>query len=120
MVKHFNEDPTFALRGLQIWLILIGKASNRQTLTYGQLSELLGFEGAGTLAGMLGHVVYYCQQNDLPPLTALVVNQNSGRPGEGYPGTDPDLDREAIFSFDWYGIYPPTVDELSKAYHSAQ
>jgi hypothetical protein len=28
-----------------LWLLLIAKASNRQTLTYGMLAQLLGFKG---------------------------------------------------------------------------
>ena len=80
MVKLFNDNSTHATRALQIWQILIAKASNRQTLTYGMLAQLLGFKGADVLAPILGHIMFYCQQNNLPPLTVIVVNQKTGLP----------------------------------------
>ena len=80
-MRWFNDNQTNATHALQIWLILIGKASNRQTITYGSLAEMLGFEGAGTLARMLGHVMFYCQQNELPPLLDKWHHQAKLRPG---------------------------------------
>lgn len=71
MVKLFNDNSTHTTRALQIWQILIAKASNRQTLTYGMLAQLLGFKGAGVLAPILGHIMFYCQQNSLPLLEEL-------------------------------------------------
>ena len=35
MLNRFDDNPTNAARALQIWLVLIGKAHNRQTITYG-------------------------------------------------------------------------------------
>ena len=116
MAGFFTENPSYATRASQIWQILVCKASNRQTLTYGQLSELLGFKGAGTLAHFLGHVMYYFIQNDLPPLTVLVVNQETGLPGKGLIEADFNADREDVFSFDWFAVVPPTPDELANAY----
>ena len=121
MVKRFDEDATRGARALQIWQILVGKSHNRQTMTYGELAKLLGFKGAGTLAHMLGHIFIYCRQNDLPPLTALVVNHETGLPGEGLTGVDLNHAREEVFAFDWYGSWPPTVEDLEYAYkHRAQ
>ena len=116
MVRRFDDDASWPSRALQIWQILIGKAHNRQTITYGQLAKLLGFQGAGTLAHMLGHIYFWCQQNDLPPLTVLVVNQDSGLPGEGVKGIDLNRSREEVFEFNWYGIWPPTTNELRSAF----
>jgi len=116
MAKFYSQDPTHATRASQIWQILVCKASNRQTLTYGQLADLLGFEGAGTLAHFLGHIMYYCIQNDIPPLTVLVVNQDTGLPGEGLINADLNADRERVFSFDWFGLVPPTPEKFSAAY----
>ena len=119
MVKRFDENSTAASRGLQIWLVLIGKAGNRQIMTYGMLAGTLGFKnGAGVLANLLGHVMYYCQQNGLPPLTVLVVNQDTGLPGAGLKGIDLNAGREEVFNFDWYSIVPPTVEQLATAYES--
>jgi hypothetical protein len=120
MVRRFDDGPDRPARGLQIWQILIGKAHNRQTITYGQLAELLGFEGAQVLAQPLGHVYYYCQQRKLPLLTAIVVKQDSGLPGHDLSGVDLNRSREDVFAFDWYGIWPPTPDELRAAYEQGR
>ncbi len=81
---------------------------------------MLGFKGAGTLANMLGHVMFYCKINDLPPLTVIVVNQDTGLPGEGLAVTGIDLnaEREHVYLFNWYGIYPPSSEEFGTAFHS--
>ncbi len=115
-MRRFDDNPTWPLRAVQIWQILVGKAHNRQTLTYGMLADLLRFKGAGTLAHMLGHIYYYCRESDLPPLTALVVNQETGLPGEGLAGVDLNSAREEVYAFDWYGLIPPTQEEFAEAY----
>lgn len=89
-------------------------------MTYGHLARLLGFERAGTLAHILGHIMHYCIQNDLPPLTVLVVNQETGLPGEGLTGADLNADREIAFNFNWFGLVPPSPRELADAYDGAR
>ena len=116
MAKFYSQDPTYATRAAQIWQILACKASNRQTLTYGQLADLIGFKGAGTLAHFLGHIMYYCIQNELPPLTVLVVKQDTGLPGEGLVGADLNADRERVFGYDWFALVSPTTEGLAAAY----
>jgi putative restriction endonuclease len=116
MVKRFADNPTLPSRALQIWQILVGKAHNRQTMTYGQLADLLGFAGAGVLGNHLGVIMFYCEKHDLPPLTVLVVNQESGLPGLGLTSTtDLHADRERVFNYPWYDLYPPTPDEFKAA-----
>jgi hypothetical protein len=97
---------------------------NRQTVTYKQLSVLMyGKEAAGVLADVLGHVAYYCNMNELPPLTALVVGKARGTPGEDIPIdlSRVDEERERVYAEDWYDIYPPAAEELEHAfaYYSA-
>ncbi len=116
MPQFFNENPTNTTRALQVWQILIAKAHHRQIITYGILAEMLGFKGAGTLASVLGHIMFYCQQHGLPPLTVIVVNQETGLPGEGLVGAELNADREKVFQYDWYGLYPPTAEELLEAW----
>jgi hypothetical protein len=115
MVKYFKDNPNRPDRALQVWQILIGKARNRQTMTYGMLAEMLDYGGAGVFAQILGHIMFYCQDVGLPPLTVLVVNEHTGLPGEGLTGADLNADREAVFDYDWYAIWPPTPDDLSEA-----
>lgn len=58
----------------------------------------------------------YCQQNQLPPLTVIVVNQKTGLPGEGLTDVELNADREAVFNYDWFNLYPPSPEELAAAY----
>ncbi|MDP9437566.1 MAG: hypothetical protein M3P49_02290 [Actinomycetota bacterium] len=114
-MRFFDDNPTNASRALQIWQILVAKASNRQTLTYGMLAGMLGYKGAGGLGSQLQPIMRYCQQNNLPALTVLVVNKDTGLPGVGLVGAELNAGREAVFQYELYKIYPPTVEELKAA-----
>lgn len=104
-----------AFRAQQIYMILIGLAANRQTTTYKILSRKLGYKGSGTMQHMLGRIAYWCLENDLPALTALVVNQETGLPGIGIPcEEDLDAERENVFTYDWFDIVVPSPDELPR------
>ncbi len=112
MVKKF-ENSTHPMRALQAWLILIGQAQiNREPLTYGELGEKMNFPYFG-LARVLGYIKRFCELNDLPPLTVLVVNQKTGIPGSGLGEMDYDSERERVLALNWYSIMPPTLEELS-------
>jgi putative restriction endonuclease len=115
MTQQFSDTPTLPKRALQIWQILIGKAYNRQTVTYGQLADMIGYAGAGTLGQNLDYLLCYCQIYQLPPITNLVVNKDTGLPGEG-PGfvlAQLHADRERVYQFNWYGLVPPTPEEFA-------
>jgi alkylated DNA nucleotide flippase Atl1 len=121
MIKLFSDTPTLEARAVQIWQILTGMAYNRQTTTYGEIADILGYEGAGVLGRQLGHIMFFCAQNKLPPLTVLVVNGDTGLPGEGLE-TKKDLhrERENVFNYDWFSIYPPIASEFAEAYEVAR
>ncbi len=123
MLNLFKDNSTQPTRALQIWQILIGKAVNRQTMTYESLADLIGFKGAGTLGEYLGHILYFCKQNNLPLLTVLVVNKETGLPGKGLedalpPTVDFHAERERVFNHKWFDLYPPSPEELKQAYKS--
>ncbi len=105
------------IRALQAWQYLIAKASNRQIVQYEELRELMEYPTSNPLGKILGCIMFYCEQNGLPPLTLIVVNK-SGVPGEGF--TAEQLDnyhqrREDVFNFPWYRMVPPTVSEFREA-----
>jgi hypothetical protein len=106
---------TRAQRAQLAWQVLVAAAHNRQVLTYTIVAERIGM-GAGTLAEVLGCIMYYCRQQSLPPLTVLVVKQDTGLPGEGLRTLE-DLarDREAVFNTEWFKRMPPTEVELETA-----
>ena len=102
-------------RAMQIWQILIAAAHERRILTYGHIAKLLGFGGATVVSQFLGLIMRYCADNGLPPLTVLVVNKETGLPGEGLTTLEEiNKDREAVFNHDWYGMYPVQIVDLAR------
>lgn len=124
MRRWFNEvteNATIgnksAVRALQAWQYLIAKAVNRQIVQYEELRILMEYPTCNPLTPALGCIMFYCEQNDLPPLTIIVVNK-SGVPGEGFTAEqieDYHRRREDVFNFPWFELMPPTVDELNAA-----
>jgi uncharacterized protein involved in copper resistance len=96
-------------RAMQIWQILISAAHNRQVLTYKIVGELTGM-GSGTQVQTLGIIMRYCKSKRLPPLTSLVVNKATGKPGEGLTTVVKlDRDREMVFGYNWFARQPVTI-----------
>lgn len=118
-MKTFNPSSTQQRRAVQAWQILVGAAMNRQTLTYELLStRMYGKKAAGVLDKILGHVAFHCKENELPPLTSIVVGKKRGTPGQDIPIdlATVDAQREETYQFDWYNIYPPSAKELAAAF----
>lgn len=115
MVTRFGDISNRPTRALQAWLILIARATNRQTLTYTILDELMHFGNPRALGPILDYILKFCIANDLPRLTIIVVNKNTGVPSSGMGDFD-FSQQEAVFDFDWYSIVPPMPEELDAAY----
>lgn len=115
----FNPTSSQPARAVQAWQILVGMAMNRQTVTYKGLSVLMyKKDAAGVLNRILGHIAFYCIEHELPALTSIVVGKKRGRPGSEIPldSLAFDAEREKVYEYDWYNVYPPTEDEFSSAY----
>jgi hypothetical protein len=114
-VRYFSQDSSLPSRALQVYLILIGAAHRRQTFTYGFLADHIEFDGAAALENRLETIAKWCVANQLPALTAIVVNKKSGTPEDGLGlGSAPlPAEHQKVFNFDWYSIYPPTAEELA-------
>jgi hypothetical protein len=56
----------------------------------------------------------YCDARGLPPITALIVAKDVGRPGSGLTtlGPNPDKQRERVFKHEWFKSAPLTSAEL--------
>ena len=118
-MKAFNPSSAHPARAVQAWQILVGKAMNRQTTTYEDLSRFMYKKKAqGVLDKILGHIAYYCIDNDLPPLTSIVVGKRRGTPGSDIPIDLSTIDeqREMVYDFDWYNVYPPSENELKATF----
>ena len=104
-------------RACQIWGILAWAAKNRQSLTYGHLSKLIGVPTSG-LGQLLEPIQSFCIIEKLPPLTILVVQQDSGFPGSGFTGAKASEFAEAqmkVFDFDWLHYGNPQPEKLEQA-----
>jgi hypothetical protein len=66
--------------------LLIGYAHRQQTIIYGKLAKLIGFDGVGVQ--MPHRLGASCSgaRNGLPGLTSIVVKEDIGLPREGTPG----------------------------------
>ena len=98
-------------RALQVWQVLIGAAHRRQTITYEQLGEQVGLLARG-VGRYLFILQAYCGDHDLPPITALVVGKESGRPGEGSGLEDVPAAQARVYEVDWYGLRPLAAADL--------
>jgi len=120
-MKFFNPSSQHPARAVQAWQILVGMGINRQTITYEGLSLLMYKKKAqGVLDRILGHIAYHCSDNALPALTSIVVGKRRGTPGRDIPVdlSIIDEEREKVYNFDWYNLYPPTENELKTAFEN--
>lgn len=104
-------------RASQIWAVLAWAAKNRQTMTYGLLSKLISVPGAG-LGQLLEPIQSYCILNELPPLTILVVQQDTGLPGIGFTGANAAEYAKVymeVYEYDWLGHGNPQPEKLEEA-----
>jgi len=104
-------------RASQIWAVLAWAARSRQSITYGQLAKLIGVPAAG-LGQLLEPVQSFCLLKKLPPLTVLVVQQETGLPGPGFVGataTEFARAQADVFSTDWLELGNPQPEQLELA-----
>ncbi|WP_319406169.1 hypothetical protein [uncultured Desulfosarcina sp.] len=102
---------TISERACQIWSILAWVAKNRQSLTFDLLSKLIGVPTAG-LEHLLEPINAFCILNNLPLLTVLVVQTDSGLPDSKLTGTkasDIAKNQADVFNYNWldYGNPQP-------------
>jgi hypothetical protein len=103
--------------GLRAYLVLMGCAADRQTVTCDDLARRIDRGGPNLLARPLELVTRWCQRHSLPAIAALVVEQATGSPTPGFAVVSKDeipREQERVWDFDWYGIVPPTIEELAE------
>jgi putative restriction endonuclease len=91
-------------RAYLAWNELADFARNKRPVWYETLGSLIDIHHRA-VKHVLAVIQDYCLQNRLPPLTILVVNKNTGLPGDGFIAWDADnLDegKEQVFGFDWH------------------
>jgi putative restriction endonuclease len=107
-------------RAQQLWSILVLAARNRQVLIYDMVGKACGVPAAA-LGDFLRPVQQYCTKNDLPPLTSIIVSQETGLPGGGCLVAPQDLPRAHInvFAKEWLAVTAPTAQQFAAAYARA-
>ncbi|MBI1918906.1 MAG: hypothetical protein HYS12_29810 [Planctomycetes bacterium] len=102
-------------RAAQIWSVLALAARNRQVLTYDIVGRLIGVPRHG-LGRLLEPIQSYCLLNRLPPLTILVVSEETGIPGMGFIAAQ-NIPRTQVevFAFDWSEHGAPSPERLEQA-----
>ena len=98
------------------WPLLTAAAQAGQVLTYKELATQLGYKAARPMRYALLPIQDLCIEKGWPPLTSLVVNQATQRPGSGFIASSGDLtkDREAVYSFPWDTVPAPFPPEHRK------
>jgi hypothetical protein len=110
---------TNSQRALQIWSVLVLAARNQRVLSYATMEALIGVPQYG-LAPMLGAIEAYCQCKRFPRLTAIVIDESTGLPGEILPGQSGAArlevlrDQSRVFVFDWLKHRPPSEEDFKQ------
>ncbi len=95
--------------------VLADVAADGTTITYGELAERIE-TFVLTLFPALGVLWGWCDERGYPHLNALVVNEKTGMPGDGYkPGGRPLGEKDwretvaEVHQFDWSDVTPPDL-----------
>ena len=99
-----------------IWQFIVEVARKRETCNYGEIAGKLGYTRARPIFQMLGGIMWYCIDHQLPPLTVVVVNQQTGLPGGGLTlhGTV-ESETTRVWNHDWSGEKTPTIADYVAA-----
>lgn len=106
---------TLEQRAQQFWSVLVFAAREQKVISYSMLAQITGFFDD---PGPVLYCIYcYCQQNDLPPLNALVVDAATGHPGDECPRDyrEWSTQHSRIFVYDWLERPAPSEEMLQEA-----
>lgn len=110
---------TRAERAQQLWSLLALAATSRQILTYDTVARLTGVVRP-SIGDFLRPIQQYCTEHQLPPLTALVVSETTGLPGDGFiAAPDVPAAQMRVFKHPWLESNAPTSEQLDAAYSRA-
>lgn len=104
-------------RAAQLWPLLAWVASQKQTITYGSISALIGVPSGG-LGHLLEPIQSYCLLRNIPPLTVVVVSKETGLPGGGFVGDQFQRGLERTYGHDWLEERSPTPEQFAEAVRS--
>ncbi len=106
-------------RAQQLWSLLVLAARHRQILSYEMVGQACGVPPP-SLGDFLRPIQQYCTENQLPPLTSIMVGKNTGLPGDGFIAAE-DVPRAQVLTFsrNWLEERAPSAEQLADAYTRA-
>jgi len=107
-------------RAAQLWSVLAFAARQQHILSYDIAGKLTGLPQRA-IGDNLSPIQDYCMQKGLPPMTVLVVKQETGLPGLGFIAEKDVLAAQAkVFVYDWLSRATPTPADFERAYLKAK
>ena len=99
-----------------IWPVLALAARMQRFLTYSDLEGLVGIPRFGQNNAL--HLIFlYCEKKRYPLLNSIVVNQETGFPGDEHQRKmkpeDFLIERARVFAFNWSHKDKPTSDDFA-------
>jgi hypothetical protein len=110
---------TRAERAQQLWSILVFAARNRQILTYDIVGRACGIP-TPSIGDFLRSIQQFCSEKGLAPLTSIIVNKQTGLPGDGsIAAENVPLAHLQTFETNWLDVDAPSAEQLADAYSRA-
>jgi hypothetical protein len=110
---------TRAQRAQQLWSILVLAANSRQILTYDLVARATGVVRP-SIGDFLRPIQQLCTERNLPPLTSLVVSEQTGLPGVGFiAAADVPKAQLQVFAHAWLEYSAPSEQEFDDSYTRA-
>ena len=95
-----------------LWPMLVEAANNNRILPYGHYASKLGSPSARPMRSFLAPIQDLCEEKGWPPLTSIVVNKSTRKPGPGFTAWRGKLEiaQDRVFGYDWNSIKRPFSD----------
>ncbi len=94
----------------QLWFLLVESAHAQRVLTYDIIGQMIGVPEQA-IGCFLRPIQDYCQFHELPPLTALILDEKDRPLASNEPG-DVFEKRARVYFFDWFSRKSPTPEDL--------
>lgn len=110
-----KQRMTQAEQAVLMWPILTLAARTQQILSYSAVEGFTGIARQGQNQA-LDLIHGYCQQHGFPLLNVLVISQETGLPGQGFPEKMEPVqiltEQARVFVFDWSGKDKPRPQDF--------
>jgi hypothetical protein len=112
-----KQRLTQAEQAVLLWPMLALAAATQQIVSYRAVEGFTGIARQG-LNQALDLIHGYCKKRGWPLLNVLVISQETGLPGEGFPEkmepVQMVVEQSKVFVFDWSGHDKPRPNDLEK------